>query len=216
MQPYLFPYLGYYKLIAEADIHIIYDDVNFIKKGFINRNKTITKNGELNFNLEISKISQNKKINEHYICGSNQKLIKFLQRTISDDYLDFKNEIIRLTENSTERNLADYLVDTITVTCELLGISTKTVRSSELEKTELRGQQRIVSLVKQLGGKTYLNLPSGRGLYDYGYFENHNIELQFLDIEDDFRFDIASGDFYQSIIGFLNNRSMNHIRSRLE
>ena len=216
MQPYLFPYFGYYKLMATADVHIIYDDVNFIKKGFINRNKTLTKEGELNFNLEISKISQNKKINEHYIYGDNQRLIEFLKHTISDDYRDFKNEIIRLTESSKDRNLADYLVDTITVTCKLLGISTKMVRSSELEKTDLRGQQRIVSLVKHLDGKTYLNLPGGRSLYDYAYFQKHNIDLQFLDIEGNLSYEIARDDFYQSILGFMNNRTLKQVRSRLD
>ena len=74
MQPYLFPYIGYWQLIDAVDIFIIYDDVNFIKRGYINRNNILQKQKSYLFTLELIGASQNKKINDIKIGGNSNKL----------------------------------------------------------------------------------------------------------------------------------------------
>ena len=64
MQPYFFPYIGYWKLINAVDIFVIYDDVNFIKGGYINRNNILNNGNSQLITLELIGSSQNKRINE--------------------------------------------------------------------------------------------------------------------------------------------------------
>ena len=82
MQPYFFPYIGYWQLINAVDKFVIYDDVNFIKGGWINRNKILV-NGQARYiNLQMHKASQNKLINEIEVLGNkvyNKKLLKNIE-----------------------------------------------------------------------------------------------------------------------------------------
>ena len=64
MQPYFFPYIGYFQLINAVDKFIILDDVNYIKKGWINRNRILLNGKDYLFTIPCEKISQNKLINE--------------------------------------------------------------------------------------------------------------------------------------------------------
>lgn len=82
MQPYFFPYIGYFQLIHAVDKFIILDDVNYINRGWINRNKIII-NGEAKwFTLSLDKASQNKLIKEINISSKDvfhEKLLKTLK-----------------------------------------------------------------------------------------------------------------------------------------
>lgn len=93
MQPYIFPYIGYFQLINAVDIFVIYDGVAFIKQGWINRNRILVNGHEHMFNIKlIVGSSSNKKINEFEILTKNDKLLrtsiqksnKFL-RSLSDN-----------------------------------------------------------------------------------------------------------------------------------
>ena len=96
MQPYFFPYLGYWQLIKAVDKFVIYDDVNFIKGGWINRNRILVKKKEHMITLPLKKMSPNKLINEIEIYGKHYKLIK----TITQEYkkAPFFNDIMPLVE----------------------------------------------------------------------------------------------------------------------
>lgn len=64
MQPYLFPYLGYFQLIQAVDKFILLDDVNFIKRGWVNRNRILVNGKDHLFSLPLQRASQFKKIND--------------------------------------------------------------------------------------------------------------------------------------------------------
>jgi len=87
MQPYVFPYIGYFQLIELADVFVFYDDVNFIKQGWINRNNVLANNKSLLFTIPLNKISSFVKINEVIINENffNKWQNKFL-RTIEQSY----------------------------------------------------------------------------------------------------------------------------------
>ena len=184
MQPYFYPYLGYYQLISECDIFIYLDDVNFIRKGFIHRNFINVAGEKSQINLRLSKVSQNKKINE-------------LQ--ISDATGDFKNKVEAVYKKSAywdniaqlldahmaidSQCLSNFLIDINKNLISWFGLNVCILKSSEIElkSSELRGEERIIELVKAVGGNHYINLPGGKDLYNEETFLNNNIRLDFVE-----------------------------------
>jgi len=185
MQPYFFPYVGYWQLINAVDKYIIYDDVNFIKRTWINRNR-ILMNGEGKLiTLQLHNASQNKLINEVEVLGnpiSNKKLLKTLENCykkapyFSDAFLDIKSVITQ-----EEKNLAKYLEFAIKKVCEYLSIDTELIVSSDIRKNnELRGQNKIIDICKALCADEYINAIGGQKLYSYSDFSTKGIGLKFL------------------------------------
>ena len=183
MQPYLFPYLGYLQLIHAVDEFVIYDDVNYIKRGWINRNNILNQGQSQLITLEVSGGSQNSLINQVRV-GANRK--RFLEN-IRHSYArapQFK-EVYPLIEKillQNESNLALYLATGLYSVCEYLGLDPVWHMSSDIEKDEsLRGQDKIVSICESLGASHYINLPGGRNLYDVVMFYEKGIRLSFIE-----------------------------------
>ena len=185
MQPYFFPYIGYWQLINAVDKFVIYDDVNFIKGGWINRNKILV-NGQARYiNLQMHKASPNKLINEIEVLGNkvyNKKLLK----TIESSYrkAPYYSEVYPLIENiikQDENNMSKYLINSIREICKYLEINTQILVSSEIEKNNnLRGQDKIIEICKILGANQYINAIGGIELYSRKDFESNGILLNFL------------------------------------
>jgi len=185
MQPYFFPYIGYWQLINAVDKFVIYDDVNFIKGGWINRNKILV-NGQARYiNLQMYKASPNKLINEIEVLGNkvyNKKLLK----TIESSYrkAPYYSEVYPIIESiikQDENNLAKYLINSIREVCKYLGISTQILVSSEIEKNNnLRGQDKVIEICKVLRADQYINAIGGIELYSRKDFESNGILLNFL------------------------------------
>ena len=109
MQPYLFPYIGYWQLIDAVDIFIIYDDVNFIKRGYINRNNILENKTSQLITLELIGASQNKRINEISIGNNVNKLLKtlkqnYLKAPFYKDVFPVLEEILNNEEKKKENN----------------------------------------------------------------------------------------------------------------
>ena len=183
MQPYLFPYYLYWLLIQQTDTFVIFDNVNFKKKGFINRNYSFNDGTKKRFTLELQKSSQNKLIGEINLCIGQDKLISFMRNQYKScpnfhQVFPFLEDIL-LFRNV---NLAFFLANSIQKTCDYLDIRTKVVLASSLlsQYHNLKGQDKILSICKLLGANEYLNLPGGRVLYDKSEFNMRNIDLDFL------------------------------------
>ena len=182
MQPYLFPYLPYFQLIGIADVFVILDDVNFINRGWINRNQILLCNQPHRVTLQLRGASQNKLINEIQV-GDNS--IKFLE-TVRHAYAKAPNfslvyPVIERALVQTERNLACYLRNTLEIISQSLGIDTPFLFASEIKVAEgLRGQKRILDICHQLGAQRYVNPIGGQALYDRRAFSSAGIELLFL------------------------------------
>lgn len=171
MQPYLFPYIGYFQLIAACDKFVLLDDVNYINKGWINRNQT--KCGL--FTLELKGASQNKLINEVEIFQH----FKYLNH-IGGCYDKLNPEVAKYLVSSTEFNLSKYLYFMIQHTCNYLGIKTKIIPSSSVYGKNGKGQDRILDICFQEGATRYINPIGGIDLYNRLPFTLANIELKFL------------------------------------
>ena len=185
MQPYFMPYIGYFQLINVADKFVILDDVNYIKKGWINRNNILINKKSYLFVLPLQKVSQNKNINEIKILDS-YKWKSDLLKTISESYkkAPFYSDVYPLIEkiiNYDQNNLVSYIKYSIVEICNYLKINTEILISSEIEKNnELKGEKKIVDICSLLNSKTYINPIGGIELYNRSYFSKYNLKLQFL------------------------------------
>lgn len=182
MQPYMFPYIGYWQLISTVDAFVIYDDVNYIKQGYINRNSILAKTKAQIFTLETIGASSNKLINEVCVGGNRKKLLK----TIEYNYLKapFFQEAMPVIEEiivNTESNLAKYVGYSIKKIAEYLRISTLLIYSSEINKDcNLRGQDKVIDICKNLKAHIYINSIGGQELYSKCEFKKSDIDLKFL------------------------------------
>ena len=185
MQPYFLPYLGYWQLLNAVDLFVIYDDVHFIKKGWIHRNRIMTKQGEYLFTIPLSKISQNKLICEHKLADPAGFASRFVQ-LLNMNYKDapFFVQGMALIDDifsAPTDDLTTLCERSIQIVCKALGINCKIVRSSTLNNDKtLKSQDKIVDIVKYLNGNTYINLEGGRALYSKEDFAQHSIKLQFI------------------------------------
>jgi len=188
MQPYLFPYIGYFQLIAEVDCFVQYDDVNFRKKSWINRNRILLNQSPHRFALPLSKATQNKYINELDITKTPDPRPKLLD-TLKHAYAktsEFEQVFPMLSDivMYPATNLADYLDNSIRQICGFIGISSQILKSSEikLSNPKNKGQDRLIDLVLNLDGRVYVNAPGAReaGLYSHEGFHEHSIELRYL------------------------------------
>ena len=181
MQPYFFPYVGYWQLLNLVDVFVIFDDVNYIKKGYIDRN-TILVNGDLlPLKLELIGASQNKMISEIDVGSNRPKLLKTIEFAYkkSKFYKSFFPVVDKIL-GFPENNLARYLELSIRELALYLGISTKIVNSSSFQYPET-GKDKIIPMVRGLGGHAYINMRGGRSLYDIEHFKQNNLSLVFIE-----------------------------------
>jgi len=189
MQPYFFPYVGYWQLINAVDKFVIYDDVNYIKRGWINRNNILVNGNSKLINVLLKKVSQNKLINEidvsHDINYYNDLLKTTKESYSKAPFFDDVFPIVERVITQHETNLARYLEFSIKEVCKYLRINTEIIISSEINNNnELKGQERIIDICKILATNQYINAIGGQSLYSYQDFDLYGIELKFLKTND--------------------------------
>lgn len=185
MQPYIFPYIGYWQLIHAVDQFVVLDDVNYITRGYINRNSILINGKEHKFTIPVKKLSQNKLIYESELNFTKEDREKFLKMI----YLAYKkapefDSVYSLLEtiiNNDTQDLTDFIVYSMMKICGYLSIDTKIVKSSELEKRSgVKAQERIIEICRYLGADTYINPCGGHDLYSGDRFRQENMSLYFL------------------------------------
>ncbi|WP_294199956.1 WbqC family protein [uncultured Chryseobacterium sp.] len=185
MQPYIFPYIGYFQLINAVDQFVIFDDVNFIKKGWINRNNILSNEGIQRFTIPLKNVSQNKLINETYINEESQWKDQFLKTIIHNykkaPYFDNVYALIDGIIKTEESNIAKYTCHALASISGYLGLNTIFTLSSGLEKNNsLKGPKKILDICKVLKATDYINPIGGTELYSKDSFSKENINLWFL------------------------------------
>ena len=185
MQPYFFPYIGYWQLMNAVDTYVIYDDVNYIKNGWINRNKILVNGKPTYFNLQLLEASPNKRINEIKINSNplfKNKNIKKIE--LSYKKAPFFNETFPLIKEILEyddNNLALYLGNQIIKIANYLDMKTNFIFSSNLEKdNNLKNKDKVIDICKVLKANEYYNAIGGKSLYNKKEFKEKGIKLSFL------------------------------------
>ena len=206
MQPYIFPYMGYFQLINSVDKFVIYDDVAFIKQGWINRNKILLNDKEFLFTIPIANVSSFVTIAQTQI---NLKLYDFWKnkfyRTIAQGYK-------KAPHFSTVMDLIVSVLDECPVSINelaiksLLGVSKyleiKTIfelSATTYSNDHLKAQDRVIDICKKEKANGYINSIGGHFLYSKKLFEENGINLKFIksrnhtypQFSDNFIFDLS-------------------------
>jgi len=184
MQPYFFPYAGYYRLFAASDVFVVLDCVQFPRRGWVHRNKLSNCNGELQW-LTLP------------LMRSNRDTTRICDLVFQDDAAHLFGEQKRRFPHldnleSSEPQLANiisdfsvspvqYLVRSLEWVTERLNIKRPIVLSSSLNVPDkFKGQDRIMEIAKRMDATHYINAPGGRDLYDHIAFDASGLSLDFL------------------------------------
>jgi hypothetical protein len=208
MQPYFFPYLGYYQTISAVDKYMLYDNLAYIKEGWVNKNRLLVVNGEpVYFLVHVKNKSSFKKIREIELVDNRHWREKML-KSIFMNYKrrPFFNEVYPLVEgviNEEVRLLTDLNAKSIFDVAKFLEIKTEittdTSKYADLEEKlandvmelsarfptiRLRNPQvkviRVLEICRAEGAETFINAWGGQALYDKEEFAQNNIELFFI------------------------------------
>lgn len=187
MQPYIFPYIGYFQLIRSVDKFVFYDDVAFIKNGWINRNRILVNGIDQYFSIPIKNMSSFTRIKDTIINYDNYSRFKdkFL-KTINQYYrkAPFFTEVEPLLESVLNKNvssISEIAIDSVMKVCKYLEIDTEIILSSSIfDNTEFKKELRIMDICKKLNANQYINMIGGSELYDKEAFKLEGITLNFL------------------------------------
>ncbi len=180
MQPYFVPYAGYFRLFDEADLFVIYDCVQFPRRGYVHRNRLPDALGRAQWlTLPLKPAPQSVKIQElEFAADAVERLAhargKFpVLKTLPAAWEDLFS--------SARGALVPWLSSSLALSCDALGIACPTICSSTLDvPPDVTGQDRIIEICKALGAAHYVNAPGGRHLYEETAFHAAGIELSFL------------------------------------
>lgn len=187
MQPYIFPYIGYFQLLQAVNKFIFYDDVNFIKQGWVNRNQILVNSQSHLFSVPVEKISSFKKINETAINQMvydkwRSKFLKQVEQTYKKaPYFEPTYSIIREVLVHSPLLISDLAKKSVTMVADYLSMPVAIEYSSEIyNNTQLKGQDRVLDICQKENASVYVNVPGGRALYAQSDFTDRNIDLQFI------------------------------------
>ena len=184
MQPYFFPYVGYFQLVAAVDVFIVYDNIKYTKKGWINRNRMLLNGTDAMFSLPLKKGSDSLDVVERELSGDFKRdrlLNQFKGAYSRAPYFAQTFPLLEGIVRNEENNLFKYISSSILGTCEHLCIKTKVRVSSEIAiDHELNSQDKVLALCEAVGADTYINAIGGMELYSKNEFKAHGIELKFI------------------------------------
>lgn len=185
MQPYLFPYIGYFQLIKAVDKFVIYDDVNYINRGWINRNRILVGGEAFQFTVPLKDASQNKMIHEIEIIKDDswkKKLLKTIQQSYQKaPHFQEVYTLLQAIINQEHKTIAALNLVALVKICEYIKLSTEIVSSSTIyQNSELKASERILDICRQEKVDGYINAIGGMELYDKNKFEAAGIKLNFI------------------------------------
>jgi hypothetical protein len=186
MQPYLFPYLGYFQLLRACDTFVFYDDVTFIKQGWVNRNRLWTAQGPQFFTLPILSVSSFVPIRETLISERPAGWRGKLRKTFEQSYRKAPHfeEVWALMGplfDDPEPHVGQIAQRSVRLVAGYLGIEPRWVDSSVgYGNSELHAQDRVLDICRREGADEYVNMIGGQTLYDRGDFARAGVTLRFL------------------------------------
>jgi hypothetical protein len=186
MQPYFFPYIGYFQLISAVDKFVIYDNIEYTKKGWINRNRILKEGADLMISLPLKKDSDFLFVNQRYLAEdwskSKQKLINSIKESYRkaphfEDTFNLVQEIF----NYSNSNLFEFILHSVQQTCKFIGIETEIIVSSTLDyNNELKSEEKVIAICKSIEATQYINSIGGVELYNKNNFSDQGIQLNFI------------------------------------
>lgn len=187
MQPYFLPYLGYFQLINAVDKFIFFDDIGFIKKGWIHRNNILLNCKRHRFTIPIQNVSSFIPIQTTIVSDKplfwNQKLTETFRHAYSKaPFFDVVfPKVDHILRGAKKRTIADVAIDSVQMVLTYLGIQKTLLRSAgRYDNRLLKLSERVVDICQKEGASDYINAIGGMNFFDKEYFEKNDIKLQFL------------------------------------
>jgi len=184
MQPYYCPYIGYWQLMNAVDEFVVYDNIKYTKRGWINRNRFLQNGNDAFFTINLKKDSDFLDIKDRIISNTFDKKKMLHLFEVSYRKAPFFNETISLFKSILfydETNLFKYIYHSIKKICKFLGIETKLIISSEIDiNHNLKSQDKVLAICNNLGATEYINTIGGLELYSKETFNKQGIELKFI------------------------------------
>lgn len=190
MQPYFMPYIGYFQLMKAVDKYVIYNDVNYINRGWVARNNILIKGEKQLFTIKLQGASQNKHFTEIQIIDDFKKLTKTLEMNYSKaPFFQSAMELMSRVFSFPEKRLDLFIKNSFEQILAYLNIDAELILSSDIKKdNSLKGQDKILDICKILQADTYYNAIGGKDLYDKKEFEDNGISLHFLKTDENLRY----------------------------
>ncbi len=223
MQPYVFPYIGYFNLMKCSSHFVLFDDVNFIMRGWVNRNRILSNGSPVTFSIPLSKSSQNSIIREVRVADLEHFKRKF-RRTLEHSYakakyFDVGMEYVDKVLNDEKDTISEIAKLSITCAADMLGIDCNIHESSKnfSDTKGMERSERIISIAGRLNCDSYVNPAGGVLLYDKEHFKAHGVDLKFIKPNFIPYEQAYSKDFVPalSVIDLMMNQSIDEIKNHL-
>ncbi len=206
MQPYFLPYIGYFQLINMVDEFVVYDAIEFTKKGWVHRNRMLQNGDAVFFTLPLKKDSDYLDVNERYLVIDFENEASKMLRKIEANYrkAPFFKDFFPIVESIFKfdsKNLFVYIHNSILTINDYLGITTPVLVSSRLgdKFKDLKSQDKVLEICQRLNAKVYINSIGGIELYDKEVFAQKEIQLNFYKTND-----IIYPQFQNSFVPYLS------------
>lgn len=184
MQPYFFPYIGYFQLISAVDLFIVYDNIKYTKKGWVNRNRMLQNGKDVMFSLPLKSDSDYLDVRDRVLAADFKRdklLSQFKGAYRKASYFSQTFPLIEQVVQHEEANLFGFLHHAIVKTCGHLGITTEIRNSSDIAiDHDLKNQDKVLALCEAVGARTYVNAIGGMDLYSKDTFRKNGIDLKFI------------------------------------
>lgn len=217
MQPYFLPYIGYFQLIDSVDLFVLYDNIKYTKKGWINRNRMLKNGNDVIFSLPLKGASDFLDIRDRELAVDfnrgkllNQISAAYRRAPYFSQTFPLIEKIVQYKEN----NLFNFIHNSIVRTCEHLDITTRIRISSEISTAhDLKNQEKVLAFCESIGANIYVNAIGGIELYSIDEFQARHIELKFIKSKP-FEYMQFGGDFlpWLSIIDVMMFNSQENIK----
>jgi hypothetical protein len=222
MQPYIFPYIGYFQLMNVVDEFILYDNIEFTKKGWINRNRILINNSDAYITLPLKKDSDYLNVKDRYLAEvwltERKKILNIIKQAYyKSPYFNTVYPIIEKCLLMDEMNLFQFILNSLQILKEYLNISTPIIISSTLDiDHKLKAEKKVIEICKIREADTYINSIGGTALYTKNDFKQQGIKLCFLKTGD-IQYRQFNNDFvpHLSIIDVMMFNSIDEIKLML-
>lgn len=182
MQPYFMPYIGYFQLMKAVDKFVVYNDVNYIKGGWVARNNILVGGEKKLFTIKLKGASPNKYFLDINVLDDFKKFLRTLETNYSKapfflPVMDLMEKIVLFPD----RRLDLFIKNSFEIVLSYLDIDTELLLSSDLKKDNaLHGKDKVLNICKVLGADAYYNAIGGKKLYDKTDFATNGVSLSFL------------------------------------
>ena len=189
MQPYYFPYIGYFQLIHAVDRYVFLDTTQYVRRGWMNRNRIINiKEGTTYITVPVEKSPQGTAINDMRIDNSKD----WKNTTISQlnevykkraPYFSEVIDLVRRTLDSSNDSLSELNIQSISCVFEYLEMPFEFDVFSKMDldiPNDCKGDEWTFHITNRMGYETYINPPGGRSFYDTEKFNAVGIDLKFI------------------------------------